>query len=116
MKIYKYPAESEWAGLLARPTFDNATLFDTVRTVLNDVKEKGDGTKLLFGFKRSTHNSFNPRWKSICQPKRKSKPCKSRNGRRPDRDYHSFCFVPRKHPTSNLKRNICAWAISRLVG
>ncbi len=42
MKIYKYPAESEWAGLLARPTFDNATLFDTVRTVLNDVKEKGD--------------------------------------------------------------------------
>lgn len=42
MKIYKYPAESEWTGLLARPTFDNATLFDTVRTVLNDVKEKGD--------------------------------------------------------------------------
>ncbi len=27
---------------MARPTFDNATLFDTVRTVLNDVKEKGD--------------------------------------------------------------------------
>lgn len=42
MKIYKYPAASEWASLMARPTFDNATLFDTVRTVLNDVKEKGD--------------------------------------------------------------------------
>lgn len=42
MKIYKYPAASEWAQLLARPTFDNATLFETVRTVLNDVKEKGD--------------------------------------------------------------------------
>ncbi|MCQ2209510.1 MAG: histidinol dehydrogenase [Paludibacteraceae bacterium] len=42
MKIYKYPASSEWAQLLARPTFDNATLFDTVRTVLNDVKTKGD--------------------------------------------------------------------------
>lgn len=42
MKIYKYPSSSEWAQLLARPTFDNATLFDTVRTVLNDVKSKGD--------------------------------------------------------------------------
>ncbi len=42
MNIYKYPAASEWAQLLARPTFDNATLFETVRTVLNDVKEKGD--------------------------------------------------------------------------
>lgn len=42
MKIYKYPTASEWASLMARPTFDNATLFDTVRTVLNDVKEKGD--------------------------------------------------------------------------
>lgn len=42
MKIYKYPAANEWASLMARPTFDNATLFDTVRTVLNDVKEKGD--------------------------------------------------------------------------
>ncbi|MBO4529026.1 MAG: histidinol dehydrogenase [Paludibacteraceae bacterium] len=42
MKIYKYPSSSEWAQLLARPTFDNATLFDTVRTVLNDVKTKGD--------------------------------------------------------------------------
>lgn len=42
MKIYKYPVSSEWAQLLARPTFDNATLFDTVRTVLNDVKTKGD--------------------------------------------------------------------------
>lgn len=42
MKIYKYPKASEWSALMARPTFDNATLFDTVRTVLNDVKEKGD--------------------------------------------------------------------------
>ncbi|MBR0503164.1 MAG: histidinol dehydrogenase [Paludibacteraceae bacterium] len=42
MKTYKYPSSSEWAQLLARPTFDNATLFDTVRTVLNDVKSKGD--------------------------------------------------------------------------
>ena len=42
MKIYKYPQEKEWNELLARPTFDNATLFDTVRSVLNDVKEKGD--------------------------------------------------------------------------
>ena len=42
MKIYKYPAASEWTQLLARPTFDNATLFDTVRAVLNDVREKGD--------------------------------------------------------------------------
>ncbi len=42
MKIYKYPSASEWADLLTRPTFDNATLFDTVRTVLNDVRENGD--------------------------------------------------------------------------
>lgn len=42
MKIYKYPNAEEWGELLKRPTFDNATLFDIVRGVLDDVKKNGD--------------------------------------------------------------------------
>lgn len=42
MKIYNNPTESEWERLLARPTFDSTSLFDTVRTILDDVKANGD--------------------------------------------------------------------------
>ena len=42
MQIIKYPARSEWASLLTRPTFDNTTLFSTVQKILDDVKSRGD--------------------------------------------------------------------------
>lgn len=42
MKIYKYPQPELWEELLTRPTFDNATLFETVRVILDDVKRNGD--------------------------------------------------------------------------
>ena len=42
MKIYKYPQPELWEELLTRPTFYNATLFETVRVILDDVKQNGD--------------------------------------------------------------------------
>jgi len=42
MQIIKYPNQSQWAQILTRPTFDNTTLFETVQTVLNNVKNRGD--------------------------------------------------------------------------
>lgn len=43
MQIYKYPEKTKWKQILARPVFDSEALFDTVRVVLNDVKQRGDG-------------------------------------------------------------------------
>lgn len=42
MQYIKYPAKSEWASLLSRPTMDNSNLFDLVRNVLNDIRTRGD--------------------------------------------------------------------------
>lgn len=42
MQIYKYPEKTKWKQILARPVFDSEALFDTVRVVLNDVKQRGD--------------------------------------------------------------------------
>lgn len=42
MKIIKYPNKDQWAELLARPAFDNSSLTETVRGVLNDVRTRGD--------------------------------------------------------------------------
>lgn len=42
MKIIKYPNKDQWAKLLARPAFDNSSLTETVRGVLNDVRTRGD--------------------------------------------------------------------------
>jgi len=42
MQVIKYPNISDWSTLLARPTFDNTTLFDTVQTILDDVRKRGD--------------------------------------------------------------------------
>ncbi|MDR2384666.1 MAG: histidinol dehydrogenase [Tannerella sp.] len=39
---YKYPKKSEWAALQSRPEIETTTLFDTVQTVLNDIKNEGD--------------------------------------------------------------------------
>lgn len=42
MKIYQYPEPSQYASLLQRPVADAASLEQTVRTVLEDVKKNGD--------------------------------------------------------------------------
>lgn len=42
MEIIKYPSRKEWPALLARPLMDVSALFDTVRTVLDEVRAEGD--------------------------------------------------------------------------
>ena len=39
MEVIKYPSREEWASLALRPALDVTTLFDTVRTVLDEVRE-----------------------------------------------------------------------------
>lgn len=42
MEIVKYPSREQWPPLLERPALDVTALFDTVRTVLEDVRAGGD--------------------------------------------------------------------------
>lgn len=42
MEILKYPDRAQWEELCKRATMDVTTLFDTVRSVLDDVKANGD--------------------------------------------------------------------------
>lgn len=42
MEVIKYPAREDWPSLAKRPALDVTTLFDTVRTVLDEVRKEGD--------------------------------------------------------------------------
>lgn len=42
IQIIKYPEESQWKTLTARPAFDNTSLFATVQTILDDIRNRGD--------------------------------------------------------------------------
>lgn len=42
MNIIRYPDPAQWDGLLRRPALDVTTLNDTVRTVLQEVRTRGD--------------------------------------------------------------------------
>ncbi len=42
MHIIKYPEKKDWSVLLSRPILDNSSLFDTVKSILDDVKQRGD--------------------------------------------------------------------------
>ena len=42
MQVIKYPSREDWSTILARPTFDSTSLFDTVQKVLDDVRSHGD--------------------------------------------------------------------------
>ena len=42
MEIIKYPSRETWEALTKRPTLDVTALFDTVRTVLDAVRQEGD--------------------------------------------------------------------------
>jgi len=42
INLLKYPHESRWDEILRRPVIDNRLIHETVSTILNDVKNKGD--------------------------------------------------------------------------
>lgn len=42
MKLYKHPARSEWEELVKRPTMETGSLEDSVKKILQEVKENGD--------------------------------------------------------------------------
>ena len=48
MKQIEYPAKSQWAELLKRPSLNVESLFDTVRTILDRVKTEGDRAVLAY--------------------------------------------------------------------
>lgn len=48
MEVIKYPSREEWAALAERPALDVTTLFDTVRTVLNEVRTEGDAAVMHY--------------------------------------------------------------------
>ncbi len=48
MQIIKYPSKSDWEKILKRPVLDNSSLFETVKTVLEDVRLKGDKAVLTY--------------------------------------------------------------------
>jgi histidinol dehydrogenase len=49
IKTYKYPDKKEWEVLQRRPELDVTSLFDTVQTVLNDVRIEGDDAVRRYG-------------------------------------------------------------------
>ena len=42
MKLINNPDRSQWAEILKRPVMNTENLFDTVRSVIDRVKEEGD--------------------------------------------------------------------------
>ena len=48
MEVIKYPSREEWASLAQRPALDVTTLFDTVRTVLDEVRTEGDAAVIRY--------------------------------------------------------------------
>ena len=51
MKIIKYPGREQWNDLVKRPTINVDSLFDLVRTVLDDVCQNGDAAVKSYGEK-----------------------------------------------------------------
>ena len=51
MEIIKYSERSQWDELAKRPELDVTSLFDTVRSVLDDVKSNGDTAVKIYGEK-----------------------------------------------------------------
>lgn len=42
MEIIKYPDRAQWTEILSRPVLDNTSLTELVRSILDDVKKRGD--------------------------------------------------------------------------
>jgi len=49
IKKYKYPDRAAWEAIQQRPELDVSSLFDTVRTVLNDIRTEGDAAVRRYG-------------------------------------------------------------------
>jgi len=48
MKIYRYPERAQWVEIIARPHLDHSQLQQTVVTVLDDVRRRGDEAVLEY--------------------------------------------------------------------
>lgn len=48
MKLIKYPDKAAWSELLKRPALNTENLFDTVRTIIDQVKNEGDKAVLSY--------------------------------------------------------------------
>lgn len=48
MEVIKYPSKIDWPSLVKRPALDVTTLFDTVRTVLDEVRDEGDAAVIRY--------------------------------------------------------------------
>ncbi|MCD8179716.1 MAG: histidinol dehydrogenase [Tannerellaceae bacterium] len=51
MEVIKYPPRSQWNELIKRPALDVSGLFDTVQTVLDEVRKEGDKAVKRYGEK-----------------------------------------------------------------
>ncbi len=51
MQIIKYPSQDEWTKYITRPALDTTVLFDTVETVLDDIRDNGDKAVLEYELK-----------------------------------------------------------------
>ncbi|SMO70130.1 histidinol dehydrogenase [Saccharicrinis carchari] len=51
MQVFEYPPKQDWKELLKRPENDLSNLFDTVRDILNDIKNKGDSAAKAYSAK-----------------------------------------------------------------
>ncbi len=51
MEVIKYPQRHQWEVLMERANLDVSSLFDTVRTVLEDVRKEGDEAVKRYGEK-----------------------------------------------------------------
>jgi histidinol dehydrogenase len=50
-QLINYPAPSEWKTIMARPTADASTLYDTVNAILADIRANGDKAVLEYARK-----------------------------------------------------------------
>lgn len=48
MEVIKYPSKIDWPSLVKRPALDVTTLFDMVRTVLDEVRDEGDAVVIRY--------------------------------------------------------------------
>ncbi len=51
MQVFEYPQKENWAELLKRPENDLSGLFDSVQTILNEIKKDGDAAVVKYSEK-----------------------------------------------------------------
>jgi histidinol dehydrogenase len=60
IQVFNNPPKTNWASLLARPSFDASTLKPRVKAIIDDVRENGDQAVLKY-----THEFDQVQLKSI---------------------------------------------------